>query len=148
MYLLEIKPLPSFAVEGPHGNSIVAWNYFPTSTLKLFEIMIYIRSIKDYYSNKSNENPDGTKRVLVTFQSFAGGGVSALFAGQLPDDAKIGSMTLQKGITLEQATKALALGQDMSATHSWGALKEGTYNGEPNKVLHEVKLGASTPTKE
>ena len=42
--------------------------------------------------------------ILLSFRSvclrFAGGGVSALFAGQLPDDAKIGSMTLQKGITL------------------------------------------------
>ena len=108
---------------------------------------IFIRSIREYTSGVSNENPEGNNRVLVTFQSYAQTEASALFAGKTPDGAKIGSMSLHKGVTLEQANTALTLGADMSATHSWGALKDITNDdGTANTVLHDVLLG-SAPAK-
>ena len=108
---------------------------------------IFIRSIQEYTSGVSNENPEGNVRVLVTFQSYAQTEESALLAGKTPEGSKIVSMSLHKGVSLEQANKALQIGADMSATHSWGALKDITNDdGTPNKVLHEVLLG-SAPAK-
>ena len=133
----------------PTGISFWPREYFLRST-NLFAVMnIFIRSIQEYVSGVSNENPEGNTRVLVTFQSYAQTEASALFAGKTPDGAKIGSMSLHKGVTLEQANTALKIGSDMSATHSWGALKDITNDdGTPNKVLFEVLLGSAPATPE
>ncbi len=100
---------------------------------------MYISGISTYYSGITDENPKGTARVGVTLQSVEVNEAASFFALPLPEGAKIGYVSLKKGITLEQAQEELSIGQDMSSTFEWGAKKPDT-GDKPNKFLHEVVL--------
>lgn len=92
---------------------------------------LFVRKISTYV-NASDET-----RVLVTLQSVATSGKSALFALPLPEGAKVGSVVLQKGMTLEEARRQIAIGEDFSEIFAWGPLSEGQ---TADSAIHDVVL--------
>ena len=87
---------------------------------------MFVRKLSTY------ENAKNETRVLCTFQSVPVNSKAGLFAVQLPAGAKVGSVVLQNGISLEDAKAQIAIGQDFSDIFEWGAQKDG--------ALHEITL--------
>ena len=100
---------------------------------------IYIRSITEYISGVTEENPDGNKRVKLGLQNFPQTKQSLLLAGKLPPGSKIGSMSLVKGTTIDDARKHHHIGEDMTPTLAWGDIKSGP-DYENNEFLYEVTM--------
>ena len=91
---------------------------------------MFVRKISTY------ENAQGVERVLVTFQSSPITEATALFAVKLSEDTKIGCISLQKGISIEDAKKSIALGADFSANFKWGEKKA---DQADDSMLHDIE---------
>tara|TARA_R110000803_G_scaffold71102_4_gene134162 strand:+ start:8885 stop:9154 length:270 start_codon:yes stop_codon:yes gene_type:complete len=89
---------------------------------------MFVRKLSTY------ENAKGETRVLCTFQSVQLNNNASLFAVKLPDGAKVGSVVMQNGLTLEDAKAQVSIGQDFSDTFVFGAQVDG--------AIHEITLKA------
>ena len=101
---------------------------------------IYVKKISTYTSGVKEDSlsydpayPKGRERVLVTFQSEPVG-FDSIFAIQAKAGSKIGSLTIGKGIKLDQAERMCPIGTDASATFKFG----NKLNDDPLDLLYEI----------
>ena len=115
-------------------------NYIETMENSKSTSGIYVKKISTYTSGVKEDSlsydpayPQGRERVLVTFQSEPTG-LDSIFAIQAKAGSKIGSLTIGKGINLDQAERMCPVGMDASATFKFGD----KLNDDPLDLLHEV----------